>query len=537
MRSIFRDLLALITITLFVQCANPGTPTGGPKDETPPVILSYSPENNTINFDSRKIEINFDELVKFKDLKKQLVISPPMKYDPIIKPNVSAMDMVRIKIIDTLADNTTYTINFGNSLQDNNEGNVFNNFRYVFSTGSHIDSLSLNGKIGDAFKNEFPENVMVMLFAVDSSYSDSTIFNTLPTYVTNTIESDTFNIENAKPGKYLLLALKEKSRNLKFDPAQDEIAFYPEYITLPDSNKYLLKLYTQKPDFNIKRPYHSTKGKIAFRFEGDASDVDIDLINFEKSDTLKEIFYVSEYRDSAAYWFSAREADSLQFLIKSAKHSVNDTVTVTLKKQKEVENEFKQSNSNVVKTRERINIKSNFPILSFVKDSITILNLKDSTFIEFTPSIVEYKNLKLDFVPKYNSRYSVTLLPGAITNLFEAHNDTIKFAATVKKKSDYGEIFLKTINIKSYPIIVDLVTEKDIKLVERIIATESMVFEFKDVDPGKYKIRLIYDDNSNNVWDAGNFLKHEMPEEVIYFNETLDIKASWSIQQDWILKK
>ena len=128
----------------------------------------------------------------------------------------------------------------------------YNYFRYIFSTGDYIDSLSLNGKISDAFDDTFTENIMIMLYEIDSSFTDSTIFKELPTYVTNSIKSDTFKIENAKAGKYLLVAIEEKTRNLKFDPSQDKIAFYPEYIDLPDSNKYELKLYKQTPDFNIK---------------------------------------------------------------------------------------------------------------------------------------------------------------------------------------------------------------------------------------------------------------------------------------------
>jgi len=538
MYKIFRRLLvAIFTIVIVVQCANPGSPSGGPKDEEPPVMLSSEPQNSSTNFNTDKITIKFDELVKFKDLKKQLVISPPMKYDPIIKPTGSAMNKVKIQILDTLAENTTYTINFGNALQDNNEGNVYNNFRYVFSTGDYIDSLSIKGKISNAFMDSFDKNTMVMLYKIDTSFNDSTIFNTPPTYVTNTIESDTFKIDNAKAGKYLLIALEEKNRDLKFNPSQDKIAFYPEYITLPDSNKYLLKLYMQDPDFSVKRPIHARKGKISFDFEGKPEDIKITRLLPIKSDTVIDMLYFSKYNDSASYWYSAREADSIQFLIQSAKYEVNDTVTVNLKKQKEIEPNFEPINRSGLTPGKRLKITSDAPILSFVKDSISVMNLSDSTMINLDLAIEDYNKLVLDFEPEYKGKYAVQLLPGAITNLFGQVNDTIIFNSSVKAKTEFGEILFRIKNVASYPIIVDLINEKGDKIFERIIAKKEQDFVFSNLNPGKYRIRMIYDENGNERWDPGNYLKKQMPEEVKYFPDVMDIKANWDIQQDWVLMK
>ena len=538
MYKVFRILIvSIITIFITVRCANPGSPTGGPKDELPPVVISYAPENSSTNFNEEVITIKFDELIKFKDLKKQLVISPPMKYDPIIKPSGAAMDKVKIQIIDTLSENTTYTINFGNALQDNNEGNIYNNFRYVFSTGNHIDSLSISGKISNAFMDSFEKNTMVMLYKIDTSFSDSTIFNQIPTYVTNTIESDTFRIDNAKAGTYLMIALEEKSRNLKFNPNQDKIAFYPEYITLPDSNKYELKLYKQDPEFGIKRPIHSKKGKISFTFEGNPTDIKISRLLPLKNDSITDLLYFSKHKDSASYWFSARDVDSIQFLIQSAIHQVNDTVTVTLKKQKKQGASFIPTNRKGLTPNKRLEITSNSPITSFNKDSISVMNVEDSTMVSFKVSIKEHNKLLLDFEPQYKHKYAIELLPGAITDLFGNVNDTIFFSPSVKAKTEYGEIVLKIKNIASYPVIIDLINEKGDKTYERIFAKKEQDFIFSNINPGKYKLRLIYDDNGNERWDPGNFLKKQMPEDVKYFPDVIDIKANWDIQQDWVLMK
>lgn len=532
---ISRVLVVLLSMFSLIQCANPGSPTGGPKDEKAPIMLSSKPENKTVNFEADEIVIKFDELVKFKDLNKQLIISPPMKHDPEIKPTASAMDRVNIKILDTLKENTTYTINFGDALRDNNEGNVFSNFRYVFSTGDYIDSLILRGKIGDAFKNDFAKGVMVMLYKIDSTFTDSTIFTNTPTYVTSTIKSDTFRIENIKKGKYQLIALEEKTRTLKFNPAQDKIAFLQEYITIPDTNKYLLKLYKQAPDFKMKRPIHKGTGQISFDLLGNSQDVEIKRILPIKNDTVIDMWEYSKYRDTINYWFSARESDSIVFLVKSDMNDLNDTVSVSLKKQKEIKASFTPKNINLV-PKKRVNILSNFPISAFETDSIEVLNLKDSTEVNTKISIEDKYNLKIDFEPMYESKYGIKLYPGAITNFFGDTNDTLNFMASVKKKTEFGEIVLKITNIASYPIIVDLVKAKGLKTVERIYAKENQDFIFSQLLPGEYTVRLIYDDNGNERWDPGNYLQHLQPEEVKYFSGVINLKANWDIQQEWILE-
>ena len=530
-------LFSISTIFILVQCANPGSPTGGPKDETPPTILKSDPSNNTTNFNSNEIVIQFDELIRFKDLKKQLVISPPMKHEPIIKPTASATNKVSIEILDTLAENTTYTINFGNALQDNHEGNVYSNFRYILSTGDHIDSLFVKGKVSDAFSKKHEENIMVMLYSIDSSFTDSTIFLKQPTYVTSTIGSDTFNIQNTRPGKYLLIALEEKSRNLKFDPSQDKIAFYPDYITLPDSNKYKLSLFKQESDFAVKRPIHAGKGNILFQFEGKPKDIKVERLHPISNDSIIDLLYLSKHKDSANYWFSHRDADSIQFVIKSEQYSLNDTVVVTLKKQKKIKSKFEIENGKGLTTNNRLKITSNYPLNSFVKDSISILSTIDSTNVDYILKKDGNNKLILDFQPMYGHKYEVKIMPGALTNIFGINNDTLIYKAGVNKKSEYGEIIFSLKNVASYPIIVDLIDKEGSKIYKSIIAHEKMDFVFKDLNPGIYKIRVIYDTNNNGYWDSGNFLKKKQPELVKYFPDEINLKANWDIQQEWILKK
>jgi len=152
--------IVFLFLLSFTDCAKKGRPSGGLRDTIAPVILRSAPENFTTNFKNNEIRITFDEFIKLKDISKELIISPPLKYPPVITP-LSVSKVLKIKILDTLKDNTTYSFNFGNSILDNNEGNLFPNYKYVFSTGSYIDSLTLKGTAIDALlpKTDFPTTV------------------------------------------------------------------------------------------------------------------------------------------------------------------------------------------------------------------------------------------------------------------------------------------------------------------------------------------------------------------------------------------
>src|SRR5690606_26565587 len=174
------------SLLLLPSCAKRGFITGGAKDTIPPKIMNSSPENFTTNFSGKEIKIVFDELIKVKDINKQLIISPPMDKRPIIIPQGSASKYISIKIQDTLQPNTTYSFNFGQSITDNNEGNPYSQYRYVFSTGNYIDSLQIVGKIKDAFEQKTEKFVSVQLYDA-TTFSDSTIYKETPLYIANTL--------------------------------------------------------------------------------------------------------------------------------------------------------------------------------------------------------------------------------------------------------------------------------------------------------------------------------------------------------------
>ena len=182
-----------MVMILIAGCARRSSPSGGEEDSIPPVLIASNPKINTVNFDADEIRLTFNEWVKLEDLQKQLIISPPLdneKYE--IKPLSGVTKKIFVNFIDTLQENTTYTINFGNSIVDNNEGNKMNFFSYTFSTGPTLDSLYLKGSVEDAFNLETDEYLSLQLYRIDSTYNDSIIYNNQPTYLANTLDTTAY---------------------------------------------------------------------------------------------------------------------------------------------------------------------------------------------------------------------------------------------------------------------------------------------------------------------------------------------------------
>ncbi len=216
--------LSLIGGLFFYSCAKVVAPTGGPKDEEHPLIVEVNPPDYTVNFDSKKISITFNEYIQLKDLNNNLIISPPVGEKPDVK--VKGKTLV-IEFNEELKDSTTYNIYFGNSVQDYNEGNPIENFEYVLSTGTYIDSLSISGKIINSFNLLPEEGVYVMLY---KDLEDSVPIKQIPIYISKTNKEGLYRINNISNNKYKLFALRDFNKNYLFDLPNEDIAFIDSLV-------------------------------------------------------------------------------------------------------------------------------------------------------------------------------------------------------------------------------------------------------------------------------------------------------------------
>ncbi len=304
-------------LLFLLSCANRGYLSGGDKDETPPAYVKANPENNSIFFKDKKIKIYFDEYIKPKDIFKKLIISPSLEVEDYdIYPQGITTKYVEVRFLNELMPETTYTINFGNSIEDFNEGNPLLSFIYTFSTGSYIDSLALKGTVRDAFNIKTDRDISVHLYKIDSTYTDSIIYKEKPIYRSSTLDSIAYNFQNLKEGQYQVVALKDVNTNYLFDPGLDKIAFFSEYITLPiDTTKIIdslpeLKLFKEKLPFKWARPFYINPQKIGIGYYGELPDNYIETLNIEKDSLPSDFKYLINKditgKDTLNFWFTNR---------------------------------------------------------------------------------------------------------------------------------------------------------------------------------------------------------------------------------------
>ncbi|TPN87629.1 Ig-like domain-containing protein [Aquimarina algicola] len=529
-------LLALILILIVLGCAKKGSITGGPKDETPPVFIKALPPNLSTNFDKKEIRIYFDEYIKLKDPQKQIIISPPMDPKPNITPLGVASKYVKIEFTDTLLENTTYSINFGESIVDNNEENPYPFFRYVFTTGDFLDSLKIKGTIADAIQKEPDSYITVALYEVDENYSDSIVYKDVPRYITNTLDTISFDMYNIKEGEYKLVALKDASSNYIYNPKQDKIGFLEETISLPkDTAKvFNIKLFKEILDFKALKPKQVSKNEIIFPYEGEADSMKIKMLS-QVPDDFKTTIFPDKETDTLHYLFKPFfETDSLVFEITNKKN-YRDTLIARIKDQYQDSLVVTSSIQSTLNPEENFSFSA-LTVIDSINKSLISLTDKDTLDVPFSIKTNRIKNeTELEFEKTESNSYSLQFLPEALKDFIGNTNDTIQFSFRTTKLTDYGTIFLTLENVEEYPVIVQITNEKEEVITEKI-SKQQETLVFKNLNAAKYYIRVVFDSNDNGKWDTGNFLKGIQPENIKYLTEPIDVRANWEIKQTFILE-
>jgi uncharacterized protein (DUF2141 family) len=528
MRLFLMRILCIVFIaTVLVRCANRGSPSGGEEDIEPPVILKVIPENFSTNFKGDEIKIYFDEYVKIKDVRKQLIISPPMNTDPNITPLAGASKYISIKIKDTLKDNTTYAFNFGQSIVDNNEENPYPYYRYVFSTGETIDSLSIKGFVVDAVLKEPDTFVSVMLYEVDSTFTDSIVYKEKPRYITNTLDSvTTFSIDNIKEGQYKLIALKDKNSNYLFNQKSDKIAFVENFISVPTDSIYKMTLFKEDVNFKAMKPKQEGASKIIFPYEGDYESIRIRVLGDTPEEYQTRI--VKDVKtDTLYYWYKPKfEIDTTFFIVTNKEYT--DTLKHRFRNLPADSLQLKMVSSSTLGLEEDFIMEGNIPFEAIDKSKIKLID-KDSVEIDYE---VKYDSILNRYSFPVNkvegNKYIFKMLPGTFTDFFgDINKDTLNYSFKTKLSSDYGKMRVNLINAK-LPLIVQLIDQKGDVLYERY-AKDIPRADFTDIEPKQYGLRAIFDANGNGKYDTGNYLLGIQPERVSYSQSIDPIRANFDI--------
>ena len=373
-----------------------------------------------------------------------------------------------------------------------------------------------------------------MLYDINETFTDSIIFSEKPTYITTTQDStNTFELSNLREGNYLLLALKDSNNDYIFQPSSDRIGFVKEYVTIPTDSLYELTLFKEFPNYQIDRPKQISKNEIQFGYEGNADSLQLQLLSTTPSGFTSKI-YKDLKRDTLHYWYKpALEVDSLLFLARN--QSQVDTLNVRMKELYQDTLKMEAINAGLMTLKDTLQLKANVPLVSIASEFLSIIN-RDSVSVEASSNInLKNNTISVAFPKTEGQTYMIQALPGFATDFFEETNDTLNYNVRTKANSDYGTLSLTLANVEKYPVIVQLTNSKfEVKKEKRVLNADTTI-EFDFIDPAKYYIRVIYDENGNGIWDPGNFLAKKQPEKIVYYPSVLDVKSNWSLIESFTL--
>lgn len=533
-----RIFVVLIIFFTIISCARQGSPSGGPKDETPPKFLGSSPDTLSLNVDPniKEINIDFDEYVILKNHTQQIVVSPPLSSSATFMPVGSPRKSVKIKLNEPLLENTTYNINFGNALQDNNEGNKLPYFQYVFSTGDYIDSLEITGKANVLSLKENPENLIVALYKADSAYNDSVVIREKPFYISRPDSAGMFRLNYLHPGKYQMIAFQDEVENMQFDFGKEKFGFVEQPVDLHENQQINIQLFDQQPAYKAGKANQKGYGHLVFRFSGQPDEVEVHPVDFNF--TTSKITYKPK-SDSLNFWFDPvtdtieEKSKRINFLVKHLQQT--DTVSLVYSNSMRHQLTLSENSKGGFTPSKKLKITSNYPLAKL--DSAFISVKKDTIGLPFKlEKDKENENaFVLDFPVELSSNYEVELLPGAVTDFFGETNDTLNIDFKTKTRNDFGNIKLTLQGKPDQPFWIQLLTEKDEVVNENY--TNDSYFEYKYLAPGNYYFRVLVDENENNFWDTGDFFTKKQPEAAFTYKGFVSVRALWDVEETWILNE
>jgi hypothetical protein len=574
-------LFAFLYQIFYTSCANMGSPSGGPKDSIPPVLLKTIPELRGTNYQGADVRFTFDEYILPDEIGEKLVISPPMKKKLIVKMKGKTLI---VEFPQELRKETTYSLDFKDAVVDNNEKNPIKDFRFAFSTGPSCDSLRVAGYVKDALSLEPVEKALVLLHR----QTDYTAFvDSIPDYIGVTNKEGFFMINNIAPGKYKLYGLTDSDNSLTYNSGSEMIAF-DDSLIVPSAkfvarNDTVVKgldtlVVSGHVDYLPGPQYLMLFEEERFeQFLNESSRNQANKCNFYFAESLNDSFQVNLLkpkpagdwsfiesnlkRDSITVWLTdtiVSKSDSLKFELKyevlDSLHQMTikrDTLELIYKapkaaKVKRKKGEVPELPSIMLATNltssgfdiyQRIKIESPEPLSSFDLKKIRLYSMIDSIKTQI-PIVVEKdtNSIRRFFIEHHwepNSSYLLQVDSAAARNIYGYPNKKVDQKFRIQKEEYYGKIYLTISNLTEPAIIQLLSNTKEEKVLQKIQQIGDGKIEFPYLKPDKYKLRLIMDQNKNGKWDTGFLADHLQPEKVIYWPKVIKVRSNFEYKENW----
>ena len=574
-------VMAIASLMLYA-CANMASPNGGPYDEVPPKFISSTPAPGQLNYKGKKVEILFDELVQVDKPTENVIVTPPQMSQPVIRANGRR---VVVALEDTLKENTTYTIDFTNSIADNNEKNVLQNFSFAFSTGPTIDTLQISGILLDAATLEPMSGITV---GVHTNLADSAFTTTPFVRTSRTNDRGQFTIRNMAPGTYRIYALEDVMRSYAYTQPGQQIAYSDSLIvpsfelttrqdttwkdsltidtimTVPYTHFFPdnieLRLFKEKVERQyMLRPERNDEKILTLRFNAPVEQYPEPVpVNFEPEGDWYFVQAEEEGR-TIKYWLTDSlvwQQDTLQIAVDYLKSdSLNvlrpqtDTVSLSMrrrpqatqKKSKKADGpkpiEFlglSASPTGTMEMTDTLSLTFAEPIAQLDSSLLRLEQLVDSVWtpvdFRFFPDSTNALRYFLLRPWNYAEEYQLSVDSATIYSVYGRWNNTLKNAFKVKKEDDYGHLYINVIGVDT-TAFVELLNNSDLPVRKAKVKDGGALF--MDLKPDKYYARLTIDLNGNGQWDTGNYAEKRQPEQVFYCPKLFQVMQNWQVEETW----
>ena len=447
-------LLLLLPMLFLGGCANIVPPSGGPRDSIPPVLNVSTPALNATDVQTMRITLEFDEFIELKAPSEQILITPYPTQSPLIE---SKLRTVTVKLKDSLQPNTTYVIDFGNAIVDLNEGNVLKGYRHVFSTGKHIDSNTISGRVIIAETGQTDSTYFALLYRKNE---DSTVAKEKPVYVTRLDAKGRFQFTHLPAGRFYVYALQDNDGNKQYNQPTESFAFLDTPVVSGiTGNPVTLYAFTSEKEQKKTQPAVSSRPK--FDNKGLPFATNLDNGTQDLLDSLKLTYQrpLKKLNKNEVFLFTDSITPVTDFFLK------NDSA----------------------------------------QSAITL-------FTTWKPNAV-YRLI-------LNQAYAQDVAGGAPLN-----NDTLQFRA--KEEKEYGSIRIRFNNLDTAKHPVLLLFKNNAPIGAYPLRTNE--WHQRLIHPGDYTARILYDENENGQWDAGDYFTkpRRQPERVQTILTPISIKANW----------
>ncbi|MBD8017197.1 Ig-like domain-containing domain [Kaistella pullorum] len=533
-----KKVVFLFLSLLLFSCARVGSPVGGDKDTLPPQVVGSNIDTSRVNVprDIRELRIDFDEYITLKDINRQLIISPPLRKMTKIIPSGLANKYLLIKWDDTLQANTTYNFNFGNAIQDNNEGNPLRYYNFAFSTGEKIDDLYISGELKDLMAEETSVSTEKDLVVGLYTAKDSMEYRQKPYYITKADPDGYFELNYLSPGTYRILAFEDGNSNSVYDAGKENVAFLKEPVVLDKNISGLnLTLYPSRKAVKYVE-MKEAPGGILMTFEGNPQTVNVLSLN-EKLQDYKVTHKPKS--DSVHIWFDAQKQDVGISASENLRFSYDDGFkkdSVSLFYRYNTRNELTLSNNqgNLLAPGDGFTISSNYIIDSIQPEKWTLVS--DSLSQPFTARINENNRFEVNIQSEFKEgkKYSLTVPRETLSSFYVSVPKSYRFDFEADKTENYGSLVLTLENMPENTFWLQLLTDNN--KIAYSSTGKTAVFTFNALKPGSYKVRILVDNNENGIWDSADLLTDEFAEDVYILNKTIEIRPLWEIRETWDLK-